>query len=108
MSEGLFKAYFHAVGTEQGRHLLSVGWTAHAGIQPKFERDGANDDYKFTVKESTLPSPQVVTPFCLCVEITGNPRSVTVSVNDKPYLVQVYGIKGVSSGENTAGTWIEA
>jgi len=108
MSEGLFKAYFHAVGTEHGRHLLAVGWTAHAGIHPELERDGTNGDYKFTVKEGALPSLQVVTPFCLCVEITGDPRSVTVLVNDKPHLVQVYGIKGVPSGENAAGTWVEA
>ena len=108
MSKKKYTVYYNAVATDQGSHLLAVGWTNCAGCKVRLTPDGETSDFMFEVKEPDGPSAQVLTPFECAVKIPGQPRSIHVTDDTGKYHVQVNGIDPCSSSANTAGAWVES
>jgi hypothetical protein len=108
MNKVAYTAFYNAVMTEHGAHLVAVGWCSEDGWTPILEKDEQTSDFRFGLKEPGGATLQVITPFAVSAKIPDALRSIHVADDHNRYQVQVNGIDAGGSGENTPGTWVKS
>lgn len=103
-----YTVYYNAVKSEQGAHLLAVGWCSEAGWTPKFEKNPETNVFRFELVKNGDVAAQVITPFAVTAEIPDPPRSILVEDNYNKYQLRANEINSGGTGENTSGKWIKS
>lgn len=104
-----YTVYYNAVDVmQESTHLMAVGYCSETGWTPMLRCAGP-EGFLFSLEESGKTHAQVLTPFAIVTDFPWGSRSVNVSDGSKrSQQVQVWGIEGVGSGENTAANWVES
>ena len=103
-----FTAFYNAVETENGAHLLVVGWCNEAGWRPVLKKDPKTSTFSLSFQPTGDHSAQVITPFAVTAKIPDPPKSIHVKDAHGEHQVRVYEMESAGSGANKPAVWVKS